>query len=313
MTKVLISGANGFIGRAMCFHLSSIGHLVVPAVRHSTGLMGEQIITDKQSWTNALIGCSSVLHVAGRAHVMQEHERDPLQAFRAANVATTIELANRASEAGVRRFIYISTIKVNGEETAPGCPFKPDDLAAPKDAYAISKLEAENEIFELARNTELEVVILRLPLVYGPQVKGNFASLIRWVRMGVPLPLGAVKNCRSMLALENFVSFAALCVDTEASPEAKNQIFLLSDGEDISTSELLRKVAKAYGCKAVLLPLPVGVIRFAAGLMNKTSLADRLVGSLVIDGSKARNMLGWTPPLSMDEQLIKMALYDAHI
>jgi nucleoside-diphosphate-sugar epimerase len=311
--KVLVSGANGFIGRALCSHLSSLGHSVVPAVRHSYGMKGEHIVGDRASWMHALAGCSGVVHLAGRAHVMQDHETDPIQAFRATNVGTTIELANRAVEAGVRRFVFMSTIKVNGEETAPGCRFKPDDLTAPQDPYAISKWEAENGLLEIARKSGLEVVIVRPPLVYGPGVKGNFASLVCWVNSGVPLPLGAVRNCRSMIALENLVSFAALCADADASPNAKDQIFLVSDGEDVSTSGLLRKVAKAYGCNCRLLPLPAGLIRFVARLMSKASLADRLLGSLVIDGSKAREMLGWHPPLTMDEQLQRMVLHDSHI
>ena len=311
--KVLISGANGFIGRALCPHLDYLGHSVVAAVRHSSGLNGEYIVGDKLSWMRALAGCSSVIHLAGRAHVMQDHELDPLQAYRVANVVTTIELANRAVEAGVRRFVFMSTIKVNGEETAPGCRFNPDDLSAPQDPYAISKCEAENGLLEIARKTGLEVIIIRPPLVYGPGVRGNFAYLIRWVNKGWPLPLGAIHNRRSMLALENLVSFAALCADSKASPNAKNQIFLVSDGEDVSTSELLRKVAKAYGRNSYLLPLPAGGVRFAARLINKEFLADRLLGSLLIDGSKAQEMLGWSPPFTMDEQLKKMALHDSHI
>ena len=309
--KVLVSGANGFIGRALCPHLFSLGHSVVAAVRRSCGLNGQHIVGDKSSWMHALAGCSSVIHLAGRAHAMQDHEPDPLQAFRAANVVTTTELANRAVEAGVRRFVFISTIKVNGEETAPGCRFKPDDLTAPQDPYAISKWEAENGLLEIARKTGLEVVIIRPPLIYGPGVKGNFVSLIQWVKSGMPLPLGSIHNCRSMLALENLLSFAALCADIEASPNAKNQVFLVSDGEDVSTSELLRRVAKAYGRNSRLLPVPVGLLWFAARLIGKASLAHRLLGSLVIDGSKAREMLGWRPPVTMDEQLQKMALHDS--
>jgi nucleoside-diphosphate-sugar epimerase len=311
--KVLVSGANGFIGTALCSYLSSLGHSVVPAVRRPCGIKGEHVVGDKPSWMHALVGCSSVVHLAGRAHVMQDHEPDPMKAFRAANVVTAIELANLAVEAGVRRFVFMSTIKVNGEGTTPGCRFKPDDLTAPQDPYAISKWEAESRLLEIARNTGLEVVIIRPPLVYGPGVKGNFASLIRWVTSGVPLPLGAIYNCRSMIALENLVSFAALCADAQASTNAKDQIFLISDGEDVSTSELLRKVAKAYGCNCWLLPLPSGLIRFVARLVNKKSLADRLLDSLVIDGSKASDTLGWHPPVSMDEQLQRMVLHDSHI
>lgn len=313
MTKILISGANGFIGRALCPHLSSLGYSVIPTVRHSSGLEGERLVMEEQSWMHALAGCASIVHLAGITYATEEHETDPLPALFSANVINTIELASRAVEAGVRRFVFMSTVKVNGEETAPGCRFKPDDLTAPQDAYAISKLEAEIGLLEIARKTGLEVVIIRSPLVYGPEVKGNFASLVRWVNTGLPLPLGAIRNCRSMLSLENLVSFVALCADIEASPNAKNQVFLVSDGEDISTSELLRRVMKAYGCNTQLLPIPTGVIRFAARLINKAPLADRLLGSLVIDGSKARELLGWSPPLTMDEQLSKMAQYDAHI
>lgn len=311
--KVLVSGANGFIGRALCSHLSFLGHSVVPAVRRSSGIEGEHIVGDKSSWMYALAGCSSVVHLAGRAHVMQDQERDPLQAFRTANVDTTIELANRAVEAGVRRFVFMSTIKVNGEETPSGRCFKPEDLPAPQDAYATSKWEAEQRLLEIAKKTGLDVVIIRPPLVYGPGVKGNFASLIQSVKREVPLPVGTTSNQRSMIALENLVSFTALCADIEASPNAKDQIFLVSDGKDISTSELVRKVAKAYGCNCRLLPVPVGLIWFAARLIGKASIINRLFGSLVVDGSKARKMLGWHPPITIDEQLQKMALHDSLI
>lgn len=310
--KVLVSGANGFIGRALCPHLLLLGHSVVPAVRRSGGMKGEHTVGDKSSWMHALTGCSSVVHLAGRIPVMQNREREPLRAFRNVNVDKTIELANRAVEAGVRRFIFMSTIKVNGEETPPGNRFKADDSPAPRDLYAISKWEAEQELLEIACKTGLEVVIIRPPLVYGPGVKGNFAFLIRWINRGWPLPFGAIHNQRSMLALENLVSFAALCADIDASPNAKNQIFLVSDGNDVSTRELLRKIAKAYGRNSYLFPLPVGVIKVTARLMNKASLADRLLGSLILDGSKAWEMLGWSPSVTMDEQLKKMAFYDSN-
>jgi nucleoside-diphosphate-sugar epimerase len=311
--KVLVSGANGFIGHALCSHLSFLGHLVVPAVRRSSGMKGEHVVGDKPSWMYALTGCSSVVHLAGRAHVMQADEREPLRAFRTVNVDTTIELANRAVEAGVRRFVFMSTIKVNGEETPPGCRFKPDDLPMPQDPYAIFKWEAEQRLLEIAKKTGLDVVIIRPPLVYGPGVKGNFASLIQWVKREMPLPLGATHNHRSMIALENLVSFTTLCADIAASPNAKDQIFLVSDGKDVSTSELLRRVAKAYGCNSRLLPVPVGLLWFTARLIGKASIVDRLFGSLVVDGSKAREMLGWHPPVSMDEQLQKIALHDSLI
>lgn len=308
--KVLVSGANGFVGSALCPHLVELGHEVVPVVRQPSGIVRERIIDDEVSWKSALAGCDCVVHLAARAHVMQDQEHHPLQSFRASNVDTTIEIATYAAEVGVRRFVFMSTIKVNGEETAPGLSFRPDDPVAPKDPYSTSKWEAEQKLLEIAKRTGLEVVIIRPPLVYGPGVKGNFASLIKWLKNGVPLPLGAVHNRRSMIALENLVSFSALCADINASPNAKGQVFLVSDGEDVSTAELLRRVAKAYKYSCRLFSVPEGLIRLAARWIGKASLADRLIGSLVIDDSKARQMLGWRPPFSMDEQLQKMALHD---
>ena len=304
--KVLVSGANGFVGRALCPHLESKGHTVVPLVRRPCGMAGEYIVGEELSWSHALKDCESVIHLAGRAHVMKDGERDPLHAFRAANVDMTLALANQALEEGVRRFVFMSTVKVNGEVTAPGVSFKADDLPAPQDDYAISKWEAEQGLLEIAKKG-LEVVIIRPPLIYGPGAKGNFASLISWIKKGIPLPLGAIHNQRSLVALDNVVSFAALCADIKASPNAKGEVFLVSDGEDISTTELLQRVAKAYGRLSLLLPVPVKLMHIGAGLLGKSSLADRLLGSLVIDDTKAREMLGWLPPVSMDEQLRKMA------
>jgi len=305
--KVLVSGANGFVGRALCLHLASIGQNVVPAVRRPCGMAGECVVEDEFSWKDALTGCKSVVHLAGRAHVMQDREREPLQAFRAVNVEATVDLAYRAVEAGVRRFVFMSTIKVNGERTASGVSFRADDTPAPEDPYAISKWEAEQRLHAIAEDTGLEVVIIRPPLVYGPGAKGNFASLIRWANRGLPLPLGAVHNRRSMIALDNLVSFTSLCADFHASPNVSGQVFLVSDGEDVSTTELMHRVARAYGYKSRLLPIPVGWMRFAARLVGQSALTDRLLGSLTIDDSNARELLGWRPQVSMDDQLRKMA------
>lgn len=311
--KVLVTGANGFIGSALCPYLGALGYEVVPAVRRPYGAVNEQVVDDEASWQAALVGCDSVIHLAGRAHGTSKQERDGLPAFRAVNVAATVELANRAVAAGVKRFVFMSTIKVNGEETAANCRFKPDDLPAPQDPYAISKWEAEQKLLEIAKKTGLEVVIIRPPLVYGPGVKGNFASLIRWATSGVPLPLGAICNRRSMVGLMNLMSLTALCADMRVSPKAKDQIFLVSDQEDISTSELLRRVARAYGSASRLLPVPAGLMRCILQFMGKASLADRLLGSLAVDNSKAQAMLGWQPLISMDEQLREMAEHDARI
>jgi nucleoside-diphosphate-sugar epimerase len=311
--KVLVTGANGFVGSALCPHLAELGHKVVPVVRRQSNVSNDVIVHDAASWKAALNGCDSVIHLAARAHVMQDQERNPLQAFLVSNVDTTIELAKRAVEAGVRRFVFMSTIKVNGEETAQGCSFRPEDSIDPKDPYAISKWEAEQRLFEIARKTGLELVIIRSPLVYGPGVKGNFVTLIKWVKKGVPLPFGALRNRRSMIGLDNLLSFTALCADIDRSPNAKGQVFLVSDGEDVSTTELLRRVAKAYGCKSRLFSVPVGLMSLAARCAGQSLFADRLFRSLLVDDSKARQMLGWHPPSTMDDQLQKMALHDSHI
>jgi nucleoside-diphosphate-sugar epimerase len=309
--KVLVTGANGFVGRALCPRLAELGYEVVPVVRRQSNIANEVIAHDATSWKTALNGCDSVIHLAARAHVMQDQERNPLQAFRASNVDTTIELAKRAVEAGISRFVFMSTIKVNGEETAPGCSFRPEDSTDPKDPYAISKWEAEQGLFEIAKRTGLEVVVIRPPLVYGPGVKGNFATLIKWVKIGVPLPFGSLSNRRSMIGLDNLLSFTVLCADFARSTNAKGQVFLISDGEDVSTAELLRSVAKAYGCKSRMFSVPVDLMRIATRCTGKSPLVDRLYGSLVVDDSKARQMLGWHPPSTIDEQLQKMALYDS--
>ncbi len=311
--KVLVTGANGFVGSALCPRLAELGYEVVPVVRRQSNIANEVIVHDAASWKAALNGCDSVIHLAARAHVMQDQERNPLQAFRVSNVDTTIELAKRAIEAGVRRFVFMSTIKVNGEETAPGCSFSPEDLTEPKDPYAITKWEAEQGLLEIAKKIGLELVIIRPPLVYGPGVKGNFATLIKWVENGVPLPFGGLRNRRSMIGLDNLLNFTVLCADVARSPSAKSQVFLVSDGEDVSTTELLRRIAKAYGCKSRMFSAPVDLMRLALRCTGKSLLADRLFGSLVVDDSKARQMLGWHPPSSMDEQLKKMALHDARV
>lgn len=242
---------------------------------------------------------------------MKEGSGDPLAEYRRVNVQGTLALARQAAQAGVRRFIFLSSIKVNGERTGNGKSFCEADLPLPEDAYGLSKLEAEQGLMPLTQETGMEIVIIRPPLVYGPGVKGNFASMVRWVRKGIPLPFGAVRNKRSLVALENLVNFITLCADPERSPRAANEVFLISDGEDVSTTELLRKVACAYGVSPRLLPVPVGLLRIAAGVLGKRAVADRLLGSLVVDSSKARELLGWKPVISMDEQLRKMALHDS--
>jgi nucleoside-diphosphate-sugar epimerase len=314
--RVLVTGANGFVGRALCGRLAEDAHAVVPAVRGACGLAGEVIVGNidgEPAWRSALGNCDAVVHLAARVHVMHDTAINPLTVYRATNTDATLNLARQAAKVGAKRFVYLSSIKVNGEATEPDRPFHADDPPVPEDAYAISKYEAEQGLMVITKETGMEVVIIRSPLVYGPGVKGNFASLVKWVRKGLPLPFGALKNKRSLVALDNLVSFIALCADREKSPTAANKVFLISDGEDVSTTELLHKVARAYGVMPLLVPVPVRWVRLPASLLGKGAVADRLLGSLVVDSSKARELLGWRPVLSMDEQLKKMALYDSSI
>lgn len=305
--KVLVTGANGFIGRALCAHLHKVGHQVVASVRRPCGLANEFVVDEAGStWAHALLGCDVVIHLAGRAHVMHEESVDPLQAFRAANVDASARLASLAAQAGVRRFVFMSSIKVNGERTSLDCPFTPNDMPMPEDAYGVSKWEAEQALQSIAQTSQMELVVIRPPLVYGPGVKGNFSRLIQWVRAGIPMPLGAVHNKRSMVALENLVLFTALCANFAESPKAAGEVFLVSDGDDVSTTELLNRVARAYECKVRLLSVPARFLTNAARLLGRSAVAERLLGSLTLDASKAYELLGWQPGVSMDEQLKSM-------
>ena len=321
MKGLLVTGGTGFLGQALLDRLPATGaRPIVAALRSkeasfpagvSAVWVGE--LCASTDWSDSLRRVGVVVHCAARAHVMKDETSNPLEEYRRVNVQGTLALADQAVRAGVRRFVYISSIKVIGGHTASGIPFGADDIPAPEDAYGTSKLEAEQGLVALARNTGMEVVIIRPPLVYGPRVKGNFASIVRWVCKGMPMPLGAVHNKRSLVALENLVDFIALCADPERSPRAASEVFLISDGEDVSTTELLRKVAKAYRIKPRLIPMPASWIQTVARLLGKGAAADRLLGSLVIDSSKAQELLGWKPLVSMDEQLKKMALHDSRI
>lgn len=315
---VLVTGAQGFVGSALCHRLQQHGLNVRGAVRTgpSQTIAGIEAIevgslSAHTDWADGLQGVNQVIHLAARVHVMQDTTTNPLQAYREVNVDGMANLARQAAAAGVQRFVFVSSIKVNGEFTWANQPFTVDDAPAPLDAYGLSKWEAEQVLRQIAAETGMEVVIIRPPLVYGPGVKGNFASMVQWVRQGVPLPLGAVHNRRSLVALDNLVDFITLCGSPERSPQAANQTFLVSDGDDVSTTELLRRVAQAYEVPPRLLSVPAGLMRSAARLLGKAAVADRLLGSLQVDASKARELLGWTPPVTMQAQLRKMALHDA--
>lgn len=288
---LLIAGASGFVGQRLMTQIGAVAAIL------STR-------TDPKTWSNALTRKQCVVHLAARVHMMDDASADPLAEFRKVNVDSTLDLARQAAACGVKRFIFLSSIKVNGEQTQPGHPFRPDDTPAPLDPYGISKMEAEAGLREIAQETGMEVVIIRPPLVYGPGVKANFAAMVRWLRRGVPLPLGAIHNRRSLVALDNLVDLILTCTQ---HPAAANQTFLVSDGEDVSTSELLRRMGAALGKPARLVPVPQRVLEWSAALAGKQDMAQRLFSSLQVDMDKTRQLLGWTPPVSLEQGLLQVA------
>lgn len=304
--SVLVTGATGFVGKALLARLLKGGIRVVAAVRGSSELpapastMRIENLDGHTQWLDGLKDVDVVIHSAARVHVMNDTDADPLAAFRRVNVEGTLNLARQAAVAGVKRFIFISSIKVNGEETENGRRYLADDVPAPADPYGISKMEAEQGLRELAKETLLEVVIIRPVLVYGPGVKANFLSMMRWLDRGVPLPFGSIDNRRSLVALDNLVDLIVTCMD---HPAAKNQTFLVSDGDDLSTTGLLSKMAQALGRNARLLPVPSKLLELGAILLGKRSLSQRLCGSLQVDIEKTRTVLGWNPPMSTEEAL----------
>jgi nucleoside-diphosphate-sugar epimerase len=306
---IFITGSTGFVGSSVVEHLLTSGHNVRACSRQrnksfpsSVELIATGHLSESTDWHQALQDIDVVIHTAARVHIMDDSVTDPLAEFREVNTAGTLNLARQAANAGVKRFIFISSIKVNGEMTTLDQPFKPDDTFVPADPYGLSKYEAEQGLLAIAKETGLEVVIIRPPLVYGPGVKANFASMIKWVNKGIPLPLGAINNKRSLVALDNLVSFIIHCID---HPKADNDVFLISDGEDVSTTELLQKVANALDKKSRLIPVSVGLMTFVAKLLGKGAVANRLFDNLQVDSSKARDLLGWKPAITMDEQLKK--------
>jgi nucleoside-diphosphate-sugar epimerase len=306
--KIAVSGVSGLVGRGLVAQLVALGWIDVLALTRQSlpnpiGGATYVSIGDLSSlteWHATLVGVNTVIHCAARVHVMKDNEVDPLTAFRAVNVDGTLNFARQAAIEGVKRFVFISSVKVNGESTQPGRVFTEADAPDPKDAYGQSKREAEQGLRQLAADTGMEVVIIRPPLVYGPGVKANFAALMRAVQRRIPLPLAQVRNHRNFVGLGNLVDFIMICA---THPKAANETFLVSDGQALSTPELIRQISIAAGVPARLWPLPVWVLQVVAGLLGKGDVVQRICGNLQVDISKARNLLGWAPVETVQEGL----------
>lgn len=310
--RVLVTGASGFIGGAVVRRLAAERNVQVrEAVRRAgvvpdVGVQRAQVgdLSGDTQWAEALRERDAVVHSAARVHVMRDDAVDALAEFRRVNVAGTLSLARQAASAGVRRFVFISSIKVNGEGTRTGRPYTAADAPAPADPYGVSKAEAEEGLSAIAGETGMEFVIIRPVLVYGPGVKGNFLSMLRWLHKRIPLPLGAIHNRRSLVAVDNLADLVVRCL---SHPAAANETFLVSDGEDLSTTDLLRRTASALGVRARLIPVPGSLLTTAARIVGKGAVANRLCGSLQVDISKTRTLLGWTPPMIVDDALARTA------
>ncbi|MET3107582.1 nucleoside-diphosphate-sugar epimerase [Oxalobacteraceae bacterium GrIS 2.11] len=305
--RILLTGASGFVGRSLATSLIDVCTSVRCAVRTELDLPGAEIvhvpsIDNLTVWNKELKGIDTIIHCAGRAHIMNELFPSPLHEYRKINVGGTINLARQAVAAGVKRFIFLSSVKVNGEQTLKGQPFTENDLPSPQNPYAISKFEAEKALFDLARETDLEVVVIRPTLVYGCGVKANFFTMLRMVKLGMPLPFGSIENKRSFVYLENLNSLIIRCID---HPKAANQLFLASDGNDLSTTELLRHCGEAMGVSVYLIPIPESWCMLSASLLGQSDAIQRLCGSLQVDISKSKKLLGWNPPISVQAGLQK--------
>lgn len=304
--KILVTGSTGFVGSRLVNTLEAHGIECVKAVRNQVlsdqaenVLVGD--VAEEINWRSVLKGVQAVVHLAARVHVMRETSGDALFEFRRVNLEGTLRLARQAAESGVRRFVFLSSVKVNGESTPAGKPFTADQDPAPSDPYGISKCEAEAELKLLAEASGMEVVVIRPPLVYGPGVKANFSAMLAWLYRGLPLPLGRViDNRRSLVFIDNLVDLIRVCID---HPAAANQVFLVSDDEDLSTAELLRRSAAALGKPARLLSLPVSLITNSAKILGRPGVAQRLCDSLQVDISKTKRLLNWVPPVSVGQGL----------
>ncbi|MGG1354820.1 hybrid nucleoside-diphosphate sugar epimerase/sugar transferase [Psychrobacter pacificensis] len=312
--RVLITGATGFVGSAIQQRIAADGNYDLTIAVRNINEQSEAVrivkvddLTAVTDWNYALKDVDVVVHSAARVHVMDDKSADPLTEFRKVNVEGTLNLARQAVEAGVKRFIFISSIKVNGESTELGKPYTANSKPNPIDPYGISKYEAEQGLLKIAETTSLEVVIIRPTLVYGENVKGNFNSLMKWTYKGIPLPIGGIKhNLRSLVSVDNLVDFIITCIE---HTDAKNEVFLVSDDDDISTAGLLEEISQGLGVKNKAVNIPAKFINTAASAIGKSGVAQRLSGSLQVDISKAKTLLGWRPKYSTSESIRKTARF----
>lgn len=306
-TKVLVTGASGFIGQSLCARLLNDGYLVAGVVRKNCSVNDIEVVVvgdigRSTKWDDALVDVDVVVHLAARAHVLKETEKTPLEKYRETNLYGTEQLARSAAIKGVKKFIFLSSIGVNGEVTTKNLKFKPDDIPKPHNDYSNSKWEAEEVLAKIGRKTGMEFVIIRPPLVYGEGVKANFHNLLCWLNKGVPLPFGAIKNKRSFISLYNLVDFIVTCIE---HPKSAGQIFLVSDGDDLSTTELFYKLSYLLDRKTYLLEINEKIVKLLLSILGLNKLKHRLCCSLQIDVSKNKSLLGWDPPASVDEGLNK--------
>ena len=306
---ILVTGANGFVGHHVAIKLSELPNYEVRAcIRENKNhnlpenikIFSNLDLIKKNDWNLALSRVNCIIHCAARVHIMHDKSTNPLTEFRKINVHATIELAKQAITNKVKRFIYLSSIKVNGENSLIGKPFTAEDPVNPCDPYAISKMEAEQALISLAKQTTMEIVIIRPPLIYGTGVKANFKSMINWINKSIPLPLNNIKNKRSFVSIENLIDFIKLCI---VHPKAANQVFLVGDGEDLSTTELLIKIANALNKPLFWLPIPLGIVRLFAKIFNKYNLNNKLFDNLQIDLNKNKKLLGWEPLININFSL----------
>ena len=312
MEKICITGANGFIGKSLCKALNSSDKSIRGFVRTldpnknytKIEYLSVGDISSKINWKDQLNGYDCIVHCAGRAHVMNKNE--DLDVYHLVNTEGTRRLAEQAAAVGVKKFVYLSSVKVNGESTGKidnNKIFTNNDIPEPQDAYSISKFKAEKVLWEISAKTGLEVVIVRLPSVYGKDVKGNLARLIKLVKLGIPLPLSMVQNQRSMIGIDNLVDLIIKCID---HPVVSGKTFLVSDGEDLSTTDLINHIGISMGRKARLFPVPIFLLKLLGSILGKQKEINRLVGSLKIDSSYTQEILNWTPPVSVAEGIRRM-------